>query len=192
MQNDLWRGLAERTQRYADMGEMRAFYEALKAVYGPSHQIQAPLCSSDGSILLTDKEAILQRWSEHFEGLFSGRRTVQKSSLAKIPQVDVKLELDDPPTREEIRKATMQMKRASHLALMAFQQKSISTGEKQCSISSRICSPIFGRKGLYRRTSGMQSLYLCTKQGKKIRPFKQPRHHSVLHCRQNLGSRLAE
>ena len=60
--------------------------------------------------MLTDKEAILQRWSEHFTGLFSDRRTVQESSLVKIPQVDVKLELDDPPTREEIRKATMQLK----------------------------------------------------------------------------------
>ena len=38
MQNDWWTGLAERTQRYADMGDMRAFYEALKAVYGPLHQ----------------------------------------------------------------------------------------------------------------------------------------------------------
>ena len=66
-QNDWWTGLAERTQRYADMGDMRAFYEGLKAVYGPSHQIQAPLRSSDGSTLLMDKEAILQRWSEHFE-----------------------------------------------------------------------------------------------------------------------------
>ena len=35
---------------------------------------------------------------------------MQESSLAKIPQVDVKLELDDPPTREEIRKVTMQLK----------------------------------------------------------------------------------
>ena len=34
---------------------------------------------------------------------------MQESSLAKIPQVDVKLELDDPPTREEIRKATTQL-----------------------------------------------------------------------------------
>ena len=93
-QNDWWTGLTERTQRYADMGDMLAFYEALKAVYGPSHQIQASLRSSDGSTLLTDKEAILQRWSEHFEGLFSDRRTVQESSPAKIPQVDVKLELE--------------------------------------------------------------------------------------------------
>ena len=110
MQNDWWTGLAERTQRYADMGDMRAFYEALKAVCGPSHQIQAPLRSSDGSTLLADKEAILKHWSEHFEDLFSDRRTVQESSLAKIPQVDVKLELDDTTTLQEIRKATMQLK----------------------------------------------------------------------------------
>ena len=116
MQNDWWTGLAERTQRYAYMGDMRAFYEALKGVYGPLHQIQAPLRSSDGSTLLTDKEAIVQRWSEHFEGLFSDRRTVQESSPAKIPQVDRKLELDYPLTREQIWKATMQLKLASHLA----------------------------------------------------------------------------
>ena len=35
---------------------------------------------------------------------------MQESSPAKIPQVDVKLELDDPPTREEIWKSTMQLK----------------------------------------------------------------------------------
>ena len=35
---------------------------------------------------------------------------MQESSLAKVPQSDVKLELDDPPTREEIKKATMQLK----------------------------------------------------------------------------------
>ena len=76
---------------------------------------------------------------------------------------------------------------ASHQALMAFQQKSISTGEKQCSISSRICSPIVGRKGLYRRTPGMQSLSLYTETMEKIRLFKLPRHHCALHCRQNLA-----
>ena len=94
MQNDWWTGLAERTQWYADMDDMHTFYEALKAVYGPSHQIQAPLSSLDGSTLLTDKKVILQRWSEHFEGLFSDQHFVHELSLAKIPQVDVKLELD--------------------------------------------------------------------------------------------------
>ena len=84
MQNDPWTGPAGRTQRYADMGDMRAFYKALKAIYGPSHQIQAPLPLQMEVPLLTYKEAILQRWSEHFEGRFNDRRTVQESSLAKI------------------------------------------------------------------------------------------------------------
>ena len=125
MQNDWWTGPAVRTQRYAGMGDMRAFYDALNAVYGPSDQIQSSLRSSDENALLTDKEAILQRWSEHFEGLFNDRGAVQGSSLAKIPQVDVKLELDDPPTREEIKKATMQLKvgkspRKSHHSALFF------------------------------------------------------------------------
>ena len=58
----------------------------------------------------SDKEAILQRWSEYFKGLFSYHGTVQESSPAKIPQMDVKLELDDPPTRVEVKKATTQLK----------------------------------------------------------------------------------
>ena len=39
MQNDQWTALAERTQRCADMDDMRVFHFALKAVYEPSHQI---------------------------------------------------------------------------------------------------------------------------------------------------------
>ena len=35
---------------------------------------------------------------------------MQESSLAKIPQTDVKLEIDDPLTHEEIKKATVQLK----------------------------------------------------------------------------------
>ena len=35
---------------------------------------------------------------------------MQDSSLDKIPRVDVKLELDDPPTRKDFKKATMQLK----------------------------------------------------------------------------------
>ena len=82
-----WTALAERTQRYCGVSQMRAFYEARKAVCGPSHQIQTSLRSSDGSILLTDKEVILQRWSDHFEGPFSDQSSMRHSSLAKISQM---------------------------------------------------------------------------------------------------------
>ena len=98
MQNDWWTGLAERTHAHLLRGTEGSLWTLTS---DPSHSTLF-----GWKYLLTDKEAILQRWSEHFESLFTDRRTVQESSLAKIPQVDVKLELDDPPTREEIKKAT--------------------------------------------------------------------------------------
>ena len=42
---------------------------------------------------------------------------MQESSLAKIPQVNMKLELDDPPTCEEIRQATRQLKVGKSLSI---------------------------------------------------------------------------
>ena len=44
-----------------DSGDTGSFYEALRAVYGPRHQTQAPLSSADGSTLLTDKDSIMSR-----------------------------------------------------------------------------------------------------------------------------------
>ena len=53
--------------------QVRKRTQALKAVYGPLHQIPAPLRSSDGSTLLTDKKAIPQR------GQSISKTTVQES-----------------------------------------------------------------------------------------------------------------
>ena len=92
------------TQLCADVGDYRGFYEALKAVYGPTHKVQSPLCSSDGQDLLTDNSSILARWSEHFQTLFSANRTVQGIE-----------ELNEPPTLEELTKAieTLESRKAA-------------------------------------------------------------------------------
>ena len=110
IQNKWWTNLAERTQLCADIGDYRGFYEALKAVYGPTHQVQSPLRSADGQALFTDKASILSRWSEHFQALFSADRVVQDSSVLRIPQQPVKVELDELPSMEEITKAIEQLK----------------------------------------------------------------------------------
>ena len=110
LQNNWWTALAEKTQLCADTGNIRGFYEALKAVYGPSHHIQSPLCSADGQTLLTDKSSILERWSEHFRTLFNADRPIDMSSILRIPQQPIKAELDLLPTIEEIKKATEQLK----------------------------------------------------------------------------------
>ncbi|KAI8483438.1 hypothetical protein Bbelb_387700 [Branchiostoma belcheri] len=55
-------------------GDYRGFYEALKAVYGPSRHVQNPLRSADGQTLLTDKSPILTRWAQYYQALFSSSR----------------------------------------------------------------------------------------------------------------------
>ncbi|CAH1266354.1 Hypp3340 [Branchiostoma lanceolatum] len=110
MQNNWWVNMAEKTQHFADIGNVRAFYEALRAIYGPTHRIQAPLRSADGSQLLTDKPAILHRWSEHYGNLFGDRRQVQEESIMRIPQHEVRVELDNTPTQEEVKTAISKLK----------------------------------------------------------------------------------
>ena len=111
IQNEWWINLAMRTQLCADTGDYRGFYEALKAVYGPTHQAQNPLRSVDGQSLLTDKASILSRWSEHFGTLFGTDRVVQDSAVLRIPQQPVKADLDELPSMEEVTKAIEQLKR---------------------------------------------------------------------------------
>nr|XP_054757380.1 uncharacterized protein LOC129263494 [Lytechinus pictus] len=110
MQNEWWTKLAARTQQYADAGDYRSFYEAIRAVYGPRHQAQCPLRSADGLTLLKDKTSILTRWSEHFQALFGADRVVQDSATLRIPQLSVKEGLDVPPSLQELTKAIDQMK----------------------------------------------------------------------------------
>ena len=110
MQNTWWNSLATKTQRCADIGDYRGFYEGLKVACGPSHQIQSPLRSADGHTLFTDKASILNRWSEHFQSLFSASRTVQESAILRIPQEPTKPELDLPPTLDETIKAIEKLK----------------------------------------------------------------------------------
>lgn len=63
--------------------------------------MQSPLKTSDGSTLLTDKEAIMTRWAEHFNHLFEDRRIIHEASIAMISQHEARSELDIPPTLKE-------------------------------------------------------------------------------------------
>ncbi|PFX23190.1 hypothetical protein AWC38_SpisGene12258 [Stylophora pistillata] len=110
IKNDWLDHLAMKTQLSADAGDYRGFYEALKAVYGPTHQVQSPLRSSDGQVLLTDNTSILARCSENFQTLLSANRTVQASTTDCVPQLSLKEELDEPPTLNELSVVINQLK----------------------------------------------------------------------------------
>ena len=81
------------------------------------------------------------------------------------------------PLVKRSRKPQCSCRWASHLALMASQQKSVSIGE-QCSVSSRICSQTIGRKRLYCRTSRMQSSSLGIKPREKNQPAQNTKASS--------------
>ena len=91
---------------------------------------------------------------------------MQESSLAKIPLVDVKLELDDLPTREEIKKATMQLKVGKSPGIDGVPADVYQHGGAVLDKLKDLFTKCW-RKGLYRRTSGMQSLSLSTKTREK-------------------------
>ena len=50
---------------------MKAFYQGLKAVYGPRDSGCVPVRSHDGLALITDHAGILSRWAEHFQGVLN-------------------------------------------------------------------------------------------------------------------------
>ena len=92
------------------MGDYRGFYDAPKAVYGPSYRIRSPLQSVDGSEPLTDRECILNRWSEHFHTLFSAIGKVHEAAIDRIPQQPTETDLDKALTLQETVKAIDQLK----------------------------------------------------------------------------------
>ena len=84
---------------------MKKFFDALKTVYGPQSSGTTPLLSADGSSLLTDKEAILKRWAEHFDGVLNRPSPINDEAINRLPQVECNPLLDKLPTVSETVKA---------------------------------------------------------------------------------------
>nr|VZI24298.1 unnamed protein product [Spirometra erinaceieuropaei] len=78
---------AEEIQGYADVTEWENFFSAINAVYGPPAKATAPLFGADGSTLFTEKTQILQRWAEHFRGVFNRPSTISDAAIVRLPQV---------------------------------------------------------------------------------------------------------
>ncbi|VDM03127.1 unnamed protein product [Schistocephalus solidus] len=60
---------AKEIQGCAERTEMKNFFKAIKAIYGPCIKGTEPLLSSDGTTLLTMKSQNLKRWAEHFRSV---------------------------------------------------------------------------------------------------------------------------
>ena len=59
----------------------------------------------DGSTLLTDKDAILERWAEHFNSVLNRPSSVNDNAINRLPQIECNVLRDEFPTVTETRKA---------------------------------------------------------------------------------------
>lgn len=72
------------------------------STYGPQSSGSSPVLVPDGTTLLTEKEQIL-------ESVLNRPSTINYTAIERLPQAPVNLELDSPPTTEEVVKALKEM-----------------------------------------------------------------------------------
>ena len=103
MQDSWLRKKTEEIQSFADRKDMKKFHDALKIIYGPKSSGATTLLSADGSTLLTDKEAILKRWAEHFNSVLNRPSSINEDAIDRLPQIECNVLLDEFPTVMETR-----------------------------------------------------------------------------------------
>ncbi len=69
----------------------------------------SPLLNVDGTTLITDKSAILNRWAEHFSAVLNRPADINAEDIARLPQVETNTDLDRPPSKEEVKEAIKQL-----------------------------------------------------------------------------------
>ena len=79
-------------------------YESIKEAVGPIATKTAPLKSKSGEVI-TDQGKQLERWVAHYLELYAKKNVVTDAALDAIPDLPVMVELYEPPTLEELRKA---------------------------------------------------------------------------------------
>ncbi|VDM05210.1 unnamed protein product [Schistocephalus solidus] len=100
---------AEEIQGYEDRNEMKNIFKAIKAIYGPCIKGTAPLLSSDGTTLLTEKSQILKRWAEQFISILNCSSGISDAVIDRPPQLDTNYDLDLPPSLPENIRAVQQI-----------------------------------------------------------------------------------
>ncbi len=110
MENAWWVQKTEEIQDQADCNNIKGFYDASKALYGPRKQAIAPVWSADGSTLFKDRHKILAQWGNHFEGLLNHTNPADPHILDNMPELPPAKHLGTPPLYSELRQAIAGLK----------------------------------------------------------------------------------
>ena len=83
-------------------GTWRLFTTAWKQCMVPElKQCSLPVCSRDGSSLITDRQGTLSRWAEHFHSVLNQTSTFDSSVLNLILNWAANMDLIQPPNVDE-------------------------------------------------------------------------------------------
>ena len=89
---------ADEIQSFADRKDMKKVSDALKTVYDPQSSGTTPFLSADGTSLRTDKDGIMKRWAELFDGVLNQPSSINDEAINRLPQVECNRLLDEFPT----------------------------------------------------------------------------------------------
>ena len=89
MENNWWARKAAQIQSYANINDIKSFYEALNGVYGSSRFSLHPVRSNDG-VILKNKELILVKWAEYLQNLLSKVHNTDLGILDNLPTLPIK------------------------------------------------------------------------------------------------------
>ena len=62
-------------------------FTSLKEGYSPTSDGSCLFLSADGTKLISEKNKILERWAEHFDGVFSWPPSINDKAIEQLPQV---------------------------------------------------------------------------------------------------------
>ena len=88
---------------------MKKLHDALKTTNGPKNSGATTLLSADGSTLLTDKEVILEKLAELFNGVLNRPSSINEDAIDRLTQIEYNVLLDEFPTVMETTKAVQQL-----------------------------------------------------------------------------------
>ena len=109
MQGSWFRGKTDEIQSYTDRYDSKRFFDALKALHGLQSTGISSLLSADWTIVITEKDGILDRWTEHFESALKRQSIINNEIIDHLYQVDINHEMDSPPQEDEVKEAIGQL-----------------------------------------------------------------------------------
>ena len=90
MKENWWSKKAKEIQAAADSHNLKAFFDGLNGIFGPSKSKTSPIESKDGQKVFTEESVIINRWAEHFKGVLNQDSNVDWTVLNSIPQQPMK------------------------------------------------------------------------------------------------------